>query len=205
MIFGTNLQKTVYFRSKTQKNEHHYWIRHIRISLNTSFQLELTNAIFWTKFAEKGSYFQSKTDKIDTTIQFCILELVFVSNFTLNKQFFNFCTKFAQERYLPSKTEKVNIIIEFRFFKLALVPSFSLNWKFWFFWPDLPEKGFSGLKLKKWTPHNSTYQVSLVQNFSSNWQFLFLDQFYTKTYFRPKTEKINIIIEFRIFKLVSWN
>ena len=125
--------------------------------------------------------------------------------FHFEQAILNFCTKFAQERYLWSKTVKVNIIIEFRFFKLALVPSFSLNWKFWFFWPDLPEKGFSGLKLKKWTPHNSTYQVSLVQNFSSNWQFLFLDQFYTKTYFRPKTENINIIIEFRIFKLVSWN
>ena len=41
--------------------------------------------MFWIKFAKKGSYFQSKTDKIDTTIEFCIFELVFVSNFTLNK------------------------------------------------------------------------------------------------------------------------
>ena len=24
LIFGTNFQKNVYFRSKTQKNEHHY-------------------------------------------------------------------------------------------------------------------------------------------------------------------------------------
>ena len=56
---------------------------HIRISLSTNFQLKLTIEIFWTKFAKKGSYFQSKTDKIDTTIEFCIFELVFVSNFTL--------------------------------------------------------------------------------------------------------------------------
>ena len=72
---------------ETQKNEHHYWILHIRISLSTNFQLKLTIAIFWTKFAKKGSYFQSKTDKIDTTIEFCIFELVFVSNLTSNKQF----------------------------------------------------------------------------------------------------------------------
>ena len=48
---------------------------------------KLTIAIFWTKFAKKGSYFQSKTNKIDTTVEFCIFELVFVSNFTLNRQF----------------------------------------------------------------------------------------------------------------------
>ena len=66
------------------KNEHHYWILHIEISLSTNFQFKLTIAYFWTKFAKKGSYFQSKTDKIDTTIEFCIFELIFVSNFTLN-------------------------------------------------------------------------------------------------------------------------
>ena len=75
---------------KHKKNDYHYWILHIRISLSANFQLKLTIAIFWTKFAKKGSYFQSKTDKIDTTIEFCIFELVFVSNFTLNKQFWIF-------------------------------------------------------------------------------------------------------------------
>ena len=83
-------QKKGHLRSKTQKNDNHYWILHIRISLSTNFQLKLTIAIFWTKFAKKGSYFQSKTDKIDTTIEFCIFELVFVSNLTLNKQFWIF-------------------------------------------------------------------------------------------------------------------
>ena len=34
--------------------------------------------------------------------------------------------------------------------------------------------------------------------------FYFLDQICTKRYFQSKTEKVNIIIEFRIFKLVSW-
>ena len=50
----------------------------------------MTIASFWTKFAKKGSYFQSKTDKIVTTIEFCIFELVFVSNLTSNKQFWIF-------------------------------------------------------------------------------------------------------------------
>ena len=65
----------------------------------------------------------------------------------------------------------MNIIIEFRIFKLVLVPNFSLDWHLWLFWLDLPKKGFSGLKQKKWTPlifyiilH---IQISLVRNFSS--------------------------------------
>ena len=90
MIFGKNFQKKGYFRSKAQKNKHPYWILHIRINLSTNFQLRLTTAIFWTKFAKKGNYFQSKTDKIDTTIEFCIFELVFLSNFTLNRHFWIF-------------------------------------------------------------------------------------------------------------------
>ena len=166
MIFGTNFKKKVYFRTKTQKNEYHIWI-----SLSTSFRLKLTIAIFLTKFAKKSRYFQSKTDKTDTTIEFCIFELGFVSNFTFNNQFWFFCikfhfeqtiliffcikfhfeqtilnfwTKFVQGRYLWSKTEKVNIIIEIRFFKSILVLNFSLNCQFWI---------FSGLKQEKWTPH----------------------------------------------------
>ena len=89
--------------------------------------------------------------------------------------FLNFWTKFAQEIYLWTKTEKVNMINEFHIFKLVLLPNFSLNWQFWFFWRDLPKKGFSGLKQKRWTPHIFYIilhiQISLVKNFGSDWQF----------------------------------
>ena len=34
--------------------------------------------------------------------------------------------------------------------------------------------------------------------------FYFFDQISTKRYFRSKTEKVDITIEFRIFRLVSW-
>ena len=87
----------------------------------------------------------------------------------------------------------MNIIIEFRIFKLVLVPNFSLNWQFWFFWPDLPKKGFSGLKQKKWTPHIFYIilhiQISLVQNFSSNWQFWFFGPNLPKKVFPVKNRK----------------
>ena len=113
--------------------------------------------------------------------------------FNFEQTILNFWTKFAQERYLWSKTEKLNIIIEFRLFKLVLVPNFSLNWQFWFFWPDLPKKGFSGLKQKKWTPHIFYIilhiQISLVRNFSSNWQFWFFGPNLPKKVFPVKNRK----------------
>ena len=91
---------------QTKKNENYHQILYVHINLDSKFQHQQTIcifgtnfkknilpventknehaiAIFWTKFSKKGSYFQSKTDKIDTTIEFCIFELVFVSNFTL--------------------------------------------------------------------------------------------------------------------------
>ena len=43
--------------------------------------------LFWSNLPKKGSYFQSNADEIDTTIEFCIFELVFESSFALNKQF----------------------------------------------------------------------------------------------------------------------
>ena len=188
MIFRTNFQKQ-YFRSKTKNNEHHYWIRHIWISLSTSFQLRLTIVIIWTEFPEKGfSHFQSKTDKIDTTIELCIFELVFVSIFTLNKQFWIFGPNLPK-KHICSKTEKVNTIIDICVFKLILVPNFSLNWQFW---PDLPKKGFSGQKHRKWTQHIFYLilhiQISLMCEISAQTDnFDFLDQI-CRRYFQSKTE-----------------
>ena len=87
----------------------------------------------------------------------------------------------------------MNIIIKFCIFKLVLVPNFSLNWQFWFFWPDLPKKGFSGLKQKKWTPHIFYIilhiQISLVQNFSSNWQLWFFGSSLPKKVFPVENRK----------------
>ena len=126
--------------------------------------------------------------------------------FHFEQAILNFWTKFAQERYLWSKAEKVNIIIEFCIFKLVLVPNFSLNWQFWFFWPDLPKKGFSGLKQKNWTPHIFYIilhiQISLVRYFSSNWQFWFFGPNLPRKLNKSKTEKVIITMEFCIFELV---
>ena len=50
------------------------WILHIQVSLRTKFQFKWTILNFWTKFIQKG-YLQSKTDKMNLTIEFGIFEL----------------------------------------------------------------------------------------------------------------------------------
>ena len=58
-----------------KKIEHHYWILHIGSSLGNKFQLKLTILIFRIKFAQKG-YFYSRTEKVNTTMEISIFELV---------------------------------------------------------------------------------------------------------------------------------
>ena len=166
-----------------------HWILHIRISLNTKFQLKVTILLFWTKFAQKV-HFLCKTEKVTT--DFCIFALVLVPNFPLNWQFWFFGLIFFQKAYfwstgklkkwrrplnfeplnqkqvLPGKSRKKEMTIELYIFQLVLVPSFNLNRQFWFFGPNLSKKGISCLKQKK---VNSTtrlciFNLVLVPNFS---------------------------------------
>ena len=147
---------------KLEKNEHHYWILHIHISLSTNFQLKLTVAIFGPNLPKKGSYFQSKTDQIDRHHYWILhIRISLCIKFCFDKTILKFWTKFTQGRYLCSKTEKVNIIIEFRIFKLALVPNFSLTDRFDFFDQIYPKRVFFRSKTEKmnttYFPHNSAY------------------------------------------------
>ena len=71
-------KKSILPVKNTHKNEHHYGVPHIKISLSTNFSLNWQLQFFGQNFPKKGSYFQSKTHKINTAIEFCIFELLFV-------------------------------------------------------------------------------------------------------------------------------
>ena len=134
---------------KKKKNEHHNWILHIWISLNTNFQLKLTVLIFGTKFAWKR-YFQSKTKNRHHP---WILHIQISLSIKFHFEQFRIFGPGLPKKDLWSKTEKVNFIIKFCIFELVLVPNFSLNWG-----PNLSKEDFCGLKQKKWTlPLNSAY------------------------------------------------
>ena len=89
LIFKTNFSQKGYFWSKTEKREKQHWILHIRITLGTNVYYKQTVLNFLIKFAQKG-YFQSITEKVKITIDFCIFELVWESNFILNRKFWIF-------------------------------------------------------------------------------------------------------------------
>ena len=75
---------------------------HIRKSQSTKFQLKVAILTFWTKLAQK-SCFQSKTEKVNTAIQFCILYLVFIPSLSLNQQFWFFRQKMPKKANTSGK------------------------------------------------------------------------------------------------------
>ena len=93
------------FVVKNSKSEQHHWILHIRISLGTRFQLNLTILIFRTRFAQKR-YFWSKAEEVNTTIEFSIFKLVY-SQYSTQRDNFDFLDQICPKRYFQSKTEQV--------------------------------------------------------------------------------------------------
>ena len=127
--------------------------------------------------SKKGGYFECKTDKIDTTIAFCIFKFQF-------EQFWIFGPNLPKKYIYGQKQKQWTS-------PLNSASSFIDN--FHIFWPDLPKKVFPGLKKKKWAPHIFHIilhiQISLVRNFSSNWQFLFSRPNWPKNVFPVKNWK----------------
>ena len=76
-------------------NTTEFWIFKFA-KIYTKFQFEPTILIFWTKFAQKG-YFQSTSEKMNTTNKFCLFKSVYIPNFTLNCQFWFFGPNLAKE------------------------------------------------------------------------------------------------------------
>ena len=123
---------------------------------------------------------------MNTTIFYIILHIKIILC-KISAQTDNVLDQIFPKRYFPSRNEKVTIIIELRIFKLAFVPNFCLIWKFWFFWPDL---------------QFYIFRLVWCEISAQTDNFDFLDQIFPKRYFRSKTEKVNSIAEFFIFKLV---
>ena len=87
-IFGPNLPKKGIFYRKRKK-----WTASLNCpnSNYASHQIQLKEIIFnfWIKLAQKG-YFWSKTKKANSIIEFCILELDYLPNLALKRQFWDF-------------------------------------------------------------------------------------------------------------------
>ena len=99
---------------------------HIRIRLDTKFQLKLTTLIFWTKFASK-KVFSVENAKSKHHYWILHIQISTGTKFKLRLTILIFLTNITQKGYFWSKTEKVNITIESCIYELVWVPNFSLT------------------------------------------------------------------------------
>ena len=164
-----------------RKGEHDRWVLHIRISLDTKFKLKLTILIFWTKFSQKQC-FRSKTEKVNTTNEFYIFELVKITNFSLNCQFWFFGPN------LPEKGNSVwkQNLIEYHHcilpIRISVGNKFRLNLTTFIFWTKFAQKEEFGSETeRKWTlPLNSGFKMERFHLCVRPWWLLTMLKFFAR-------------------------
>ena len=134
--------------------------------------------------------FPIKKRKLNTTTDFCILELGLVANFSqitgfqLKLTILIFSIKFPQKGCFPSQVEKREHHHWILHVRISYVLNFSVNWQFWLVGPNLPKRVFH-LKNRKIEYHHRILgiRIKLGTNFQPNYQtpaktdnFDFLDQ-----------------------------
>ena len=109
----------------------------------------MTTLIFWTIFAQKVR-FQTKTEKVNPTIEFCIFELVWIPNFSLNWKFYFFGPSWPKwgNSGQKQKSEHHNWILHIQ---IRLGIKFQHKLTIFIFWPNLPKMGICGRKRKNRT------------------------------------------------------
>ena len=95
------------FPVENWKSEHHWWLRHIWISPGNKFQLKLAILIFGPNLSKKGC-FQSKSEKMNTTIELCIFKFVYIPNYSLNRQFWFSGPNLSKKSISRQNWKKVN-------------------------------------------------------------------------------------------------
>ena len=123
------------------------------------------------------------------------------SKFHLKQTNLIFRTKFVQKEYLLSKAWRMNITIKWGIFELVYTPSFILIRQFCLFGT---ERVFPVQEWKFEHHHRIQYiWISLALTFKRKQTIsIFQNKFHKKRYFRSKTEKMNITIEFFLSELV---
>ena len=125
------------------------------VNLGTKFQFELTILMFWTKVAKKAC-FSSKTQKVKTTIEFYIFELVMVPKFSWNWQFWLFFVQICPKWCFPCTTGKVRKLL------ISLRTKFQLKLTIVIFLARFAQKGCFPSKARKVKITNEFYIFELV-------------------------------------------
>ena len=95
------------FPVKSRKGEHQHWILHLRISLDTKFQLNLTIWFFGPNLPKKGVSSQKGKTWTSSFNSSYSIELVLVPNFSLNWQFWYSGPNF------PKRVLRVSMVVTY--------------------------------------------------------------------------------------------
>ena len=134
-----------------------------------------------------------KTEKVNTTIEFSIFELILVLNVSWNWQFICFGPTLPKKCF-PSRTQKVKTTIESHHTGINLGSEFQLKLTVVIFWTIFEQKVCFPSKIEKvkTTIEFCIFKLVLVPNFRWNWQFWpFFQKFVQKVCFPSKSGKVN--------------
>ena len=114
--------------------------------LPTKFSLIVTTLTFWTKFP-KIERFWPKKKKVNTAIEFCIIEFVLVSRFTLNCQYWQFRPNLPKKG-ISGRNKKSKQHQWIQHIRISLGVKFHLKLTILTFWTKLSQTGYFRLKTK---------------------------------------------------------
>ena len=126
------------------------------------------NNCFSFNFVYQKGRFRYKIEKVNTTIEFCILELVLVPNFSLNWQF-RFFGPSLPKRVFPVKnrrSEHRNWILHIRISQ-GIQFQLTLTFLFIFFFTKFVQKGYFRLKTEKSHLRVRPWSLLTILNFSA--------------------------------------
>ena len=130
--------------------------------------------MFWTKFAQKGC-FPSKTEKVNTTIEFFILKILIILGikFQLKLTIFDALEQVCPKRMCRIWNWKSECYHWILHIPISLDGIFKLKLTVLIYWTKFAQKGC----LRPKTEIGNTpiefciFELVLVLNFSWNWQF----------------------------------
>ena len=122
------------------KSEYHSWILHYQIGHGTKFQLEKTILFFETKFAWK-QYFWSKAKKVSMAIEFRIVKLVKILNFSLKEEF-SFLGPSLPKNSISALKHKSEHHYWIAYIQIGLNTKFQFETTIFIFCSKLAQKGY---------------------------------------------------------------
>ena len=109
------------------------------------YQIHFEQTVFnvWTKCAQER-YLWSKTEILNIIIEFRLLKLALVPNFSWNWQFWFFWPDLRKKGFSGLKQKKwtLHVVYIILHIQISLVRNFSSDWQFLFFGSNSPKKVF---------------------------------------------------------------